>query len=309
MAGYAEAVQLLDARRARAVLLAFREEVAALGRDHVTDPALVERVERPFDSVDDAHDRLRDLESRLRAAGDRRAVFLTIYTRMTAIVRAAIADGRFADPGWMRRYTVTFADYYRRAFLAFERGDLGAVPDPWRVAFGTAVEGTALVAQDAFLGINAHINYDLALTLRDVGLDPDRARKHADHRRIDDVLAGLVDAQQEALADLYAPGLQSVDASLGRFDERLSLVSMTGGRAWAWRVAVVLTDVGWTPARRYAGWLLHTTATGGAFFVRSAPGDSGLLAALRRVERDRFSLEDALTLLGERLDSVDGTRR
>jgi hypothetical protein len=306
MSGYAEAIRLLDARRVRAILLALRGRRAEPARgfaDRRPDPALVDLVERPFESVDGVHARLSDLEARLRADGDRRAVFLTVYTRMTAAVRDAIEAGRFADAAWMRRYTVTFADYYRRAFLAFERGTPAAVPEPWRVAFRTALAGTALVAQDAFLGINAHINYDLALALRDVGIDRNRGRKHADHRRIDDVLAGLIDAQQSALADLYAPGLAAVDASLGRFDEQLSLFSMTEGRAQAWRVAVVLTDADWTPVQRYARWVLRATATGGARFVRSPPVDATLLAALRQGERERGSLADALDLLAARIDA------
>jgi len=304
MAGYATLPRLLDARRLRAAGLAVRTDPAATVPSHDPDPSLLAAVEEPFETVDGVFDRLRDLERRLREAGDRRAVFLTVYTRMTAAVRDALDS--FADPDWMRRYTVTFADYYRRAFRDFERGKLDAVPDPWIVAFAAAVEGSALVAQDAFLGINAHINYDLALTLRDVGIDPDRPRKRADHRAINDVLAGLIDAQQVALADLYAPGLADVDAALGRFDEALALFSMTEGRAWAWRVATVLTDVRWGLARRYARWLLRVTATGGAIFVRSPPVDPRIVAALRRAEEER-SLGGALTDLGDRLDrAIEG---
>ena len=304
MAGYATLSRLLDARRLRAAGLAVRTDPAATVPSHDPDPSLLAAVEEPFETVDGVFDRLRDLERRLREAGDRRAVFLTVYTRMTAAVRDALDS--FADPDWMRRYTVTFADYYRRAFRDFERGKLDAVPDPWIVAFAAAVEGSALVAQDAFLGINAHINYDLALTLRDVGIDPDRPRKRADHRAINDVLAGLIDAQQVALADLYAPGLADVDATLGRFDEALALFSMTEGRAWAWRVATVLTDVRWGLARRYARWLLRVTATGGAIFVRSPPVDPRIVAALRRAEEER-SLGGALTDLGDRLDrAIEG---
>jgi hypothetical protein len=301
MAGYATLPRLLDARRLRAAGLAVRADPARAAPPHDPDPSLLAAVEAPFETVDGALERLCELERRLREAGDRRAVFLTIYTRMTAAVRAAIDAGRFADPDWMRRYTVAFADYYRRAFRAFERGALDAVPDPWIVAFSTAVEGAALVAQDAFLGVNAHINYDLALTLRDVGIDPDRRRKHADHHVIDEVLTDLIDAQQAALADLYAPGIEAIDATLGRFDETLSLFSMTEGRAWAWRVATVLTDVRWGLARRSVRWLLRATATGGAVFVRSPPVDPRLLAALRDAERG-VSLDDALDRLGDSLD-------
>jgi hypothetical protein len=305
MAGYATLARLLDTRRLRAVGLAARTDPAATVPPHDPDPSLLAAVEDPFETVDGAFDRLRDLERRLRGAGDRRAVFLTIYSRMTAAVRDAIRDGRFHDPDWMRRYTVAFADYYRRAFRDFERGDLDSVPDPWIIAFSTAVEGSALVAQDAFLGINAHINYDLALTLRDVGIDPDRRRKRADHREINAVLTDLIDAQQAALADLYAPGIEDIDATLGRFDEALSLFSMVEGRAQAWRIAAVLTDVSWGLARRYARWVLRATATGGAVFVRSPPVDPVILSALRRVEEGR-SFDDALDRLGERLDRAIG---
>ena len=300
---YRQAHGLLDGRRLRGIYLAFRRDFADLGRDHETDPTLVGVAEGAFDSLADVHERLAELEARLRERGDRRAVFLTIYTRMTERVRAAVEGDRFANPAWMRAYTVTFADYYRRAFLAFERGDLSRVSEPWRVAFGTAVDGSGLVAQDAFLGINAHINYDLALTLRDVGLDPDREAKRADHRAINAVLGGLVDAQQDALVDLYAPGIEAVDASLGGFDEALSLVSLTEGREQAWRVAVVLTDADSRTVRRYARWVLRATATGGAALVRSPALDPDLLAALRRVERG-LSLAEILDALADRMDAV-----
>jgi hypothetical protein len=303
MTGAVAMARALDARRVRAAALGAWSSPPPPS-EHPTDASLVALLADTFDDVDDAHDRLRTLERRLRDADDRRAVFPTIYTRMTDAVRTAIAAGDFDDAAWMHRYTVTFADYYRRAFVAFERGEHGAVPPPWRVAFETAVSGTALVAQDAFLGIHAHINYDLALTLRDVGIDPERARKRADHDRIDGVLTGLIDAQQAALADLYAPGLATLDASIGRVDETLSLFSMTEGRAWAWRVAAALTDAGWSPVRRSIRWLHRTTATGGALFVRSPPIEPSVLAALHRTERERPSLAVTLDALADRLDAV-----
>jgi hypothetical protein len=286
------------------MLLSLRWDPGPVRREADPDPALVEPVARPFESVDDTLGRLETLESRLRERGDRRAVFLTVYTRMTRSIRANIDRGTFADPAWMRRYTVAFADYYRRAFLAFERGRLGAVPAPWRVAFDTSVRGEGLVVQDAFLGINAHINYDLALTLLDVGVDPDRPAKRADHRAVDGVLRRLVDAQQDALVDLYAPGVADVDSKLGRFDEAFALLGMTEGREQAWRVACVVTDAGLPPVRSYARWVLRSTATGGAAFVLSPTVDPGLVRKLRRVERRGIDVEEALDYLVDRLDDA-----
>lgn len=301
MVGPVQLARLLDRDRARAVLLQVRRDVGPTVVPEDPDPASLELVEPAYESVTDAFRRLRALEEHLRTAGDRRAVFLTVYSRMTEAILEAIEAGAFEDSDWMREYTVQFADHYRRAFLAFEQGRLGDVPNPWQVAFGTAMEESALVVQDAFLGINAHINFDLALTLREVGIDPRRGQKHADHRRVDDVLSDLIDAQQTALAELYAPGLAGIDRVFGRFDEQLSLLSMGQGRAHAWRTAVVLTDLPWSPITGACRWLLRTTSTGAAFFILEPPVDPTLHEALSAAER-AVTFEDALARFAERLD-------
>ncbi|MFB6310700.1 MAG: DUF5995 family protein, partial [Salinirussus sp.] len=263
---YATAARLLDLRRLRALYRGLRANIQ-IEPPETPDAALVDLVAEPYESPADVNDRLNRLRDVLRDAGDRRAIFLTIYARMTRDVREGLDRGNFENPDWMADYVVAFAEYYREAFLAFEQGRLNAVPKPWRIAFGTSLAGDGLVMQDAFLGISAHINYDLAYAVRDAGIEGNRASKYADHRRINDVLAGLVDAQQEALADLYAPGIDAVDAALGPLDESFSLFSMAEAREQAWRVAVVLTDISFDPIDRYARWVLKTTATGAAAVV------------------------------------------
>ena len=285
------------------MLLAFRHDPGPVRRDADPVPALVDLTSSPFESVDDVLERLTALEEILRERSDRRAVFLTVYSRMTRAIRSRVDDGTFGDSEWMRRYTVAFADYYRRAFLAFERGRLGTVPAPWRVAFDTAVGGHRLVVQDAFLGINAHINYDLALTLIDVGIDPDRTDKLADHRTVNDVLRRLVDAQQDALAEFYAPGVADLDAAFGRLDEAFTLLGMTEGREKAWRIACVASDVTLPPVQSYARWVLRTTATGAAAFVLSPTVAPLLLEKLQGVERGG-GVDAALDHLADRLDEV-----
>jgi hypothetical protein len=302
MAGYTAATRFVDSTTLRATFLALRSKIETEVASTSPDPELLDIVEGSFESIADAADRLSRLEARLRTQGDRRAVFLTIYTRMTRDVHEGIEHGTFADPDWMRQYVTTFANYYRRAFLAFERGNLGAVPDPWCIAFSTAINGDALIIQDAFLGMNAHINYDLALTLDDVGIDPNRSRKYADHRVINDILARLIDAQQDALADIYAAGVDDIDAVLGQLDESVTLRSMTKGREQAWRIAVVLTDVGFTPVTATARWVLRTTATGGAVFILSPRLDPSLLQTLRAVESEGIELNTVLERVQNHFD-------
>lgn len=304
MGGIIAAARLLDGETIRAMALALRRDVRQFQPDRTPDPDLVELVDRPYESVAAVTDRLSRLETRLLSRDDRRAVFLSIYGRMTEAVDNGLRRGAFNDPEWMRRYLISFANYYRRAFFAYEQGDVGAVPDPWRIAFGTASQGNALVIQDAFLGVNAHINYDLALALTDVGIEPDRPGKYADHRAINDILARLVDVQQDALVDLYAAGIGQIDLALGGFDESFTLLSMTHGREQAWRIAEVLTDVRSPSIASYTRWVLRATATGGAFFIFSPTVDPSLRAALHRVETEGLSLDDIMAQVTDRLDEV-----
>jgi len=248
------------------------------------DPDLLALVADPYADVADARERLRALERTLYERDDGRAAFLTVYTRVTEAVEHGVADARFADPDWVARYLVAFADHYRRAFEAFERGTLADVPDPWQVAFDRACSPETLVVQDVLLGINAHVNYDLALALQDVGIDPDRRGKRADHRIINETLASLVDEEQELLAARYAPGLADVDESLGRVDEALSMFTLRQGRRHAWRGAVVLA-LG-PRAERPVRWLLNTVSLGTASAVLAPGWNETVLERLRALEAE-----------------------
>ena len=247
------------------------------------DPALLALVADPFEGVTDARERLSALERTLRERGDGRAPFLTVYARVTGAVERGVTDSAFEDPEWVARYLVAFAEHYRRAFEAFERGHLDDVPDPWQLAFDRACSPDTLVVQDVLLGINAHVNYDLALALHDVGIDPSRPRKRADHRTINETLAALVDEEQVLLAERYAPGLTDIDASLGRLDEALSMFTLRQGRRNAWRGAVALS-LG-RRAERPVRWALNAVSLGAAGAVLAPGVSDGLLERLRAAER------------------------
>lgn len=136
---------------------------------------------------------------------------------------------------------------------------------------------------------------------------PNRALKREDHRAINDILARLVDAQQAALADLYASGIEDVDTILGRFDETVSLFTLTEARAQAWRVGTVLADVDFRPVEVYARWVLRTTATGGAVFVLAPSLSSDVMALLAEVERgDQFDFGETLEAISGELSEATG---
>ncbi|MDS0296298.1 DUF5995 family protein [Halogeometricum luteum] len=249
-----------------------------------SDPELLALSAEPYADADEAHDRLRALCAAFEARGDRRAAFLSVYVRMTGAVAERIRRGAFEDPEWVHDYLVAFANLYRVAVHDYESGNFASLADPWLLAFDAAERGDSLVVQDAALGVNAHINYDLSLAVAAVDVDPDRAIKRADHRAVTDVIRDVVDATQDALAARDAAGLRALDESLGPFDERFLVFTVDECRDSAWRTAVALRSRS-RLRRRLARWTNAVTSTGAAHLILSSRANDRVHESLRALER------------------------
>jgi hypothetical protein len=157
-----------------------------------------------------------DMESLLAsldAARDPRRFFHATYLRTTRAVRDALNAGLFVDPDWVDRWDVAFAGLYLEALHNDQRdGPGGDVPLPWGIAFSAARQHPDWPPlRHVLLGMNAHINYDLPVALvavisgaefEDEGV---LARRRADHRRIDEVLARQVSAEDEKFWREHGP--------------------------------------------------------------------------------------------------------
>jgi hypothetical protein len=157
--------------------------------------------------IDEVIERMTVLAEELRKDGDGRLAFHNTYLRTTEAVAQALCDGFFADPDWVDRWDVAFARLYLDALDADRRGE--PVPEPWAVAFRAAAAQPDLPAvRHVLLGMNAHINYDLPQALLAVISDAEfgdpevRARREADHRRIDEVLSIRVGAEDAELQQM-----------------------------------------------------------------------------------------------------------
>ena len=256
--------------------------------DQPGDADLLELVSEPYTGVEETHTRLGDLLAAYEERDDRRAVFLAIYWRMTAEVARGIRNGDFADPDWVGDYLVAFANLYRRAVRDYERGNVAALPDPWHVAFRATERGDSLVVQDAALGVNAHINYDLALALAAAGVGPDRPTKYEDHTAVIDVIADLVDEAQQTLVARDADGLAAVDDSLGQLDEWLAVATINECRESAWRTAVAMNSR-FRVRRRFAHWWNAVTSKGAAYLIRSSQASDAVHETLADMEQSAES--------------------
>ncbi len=148
---------------------------------------------------------------------DRRAIFLSCYQMMTANMLEAIQRGEFSDGGWVNHLLHRFADYYFMALEANEQGQEN-VPTVWKAAFRAAASRIYSPLQNLLLGVNAHINYDLVLTLEEL-LQPEwqrlspaqRAVRRSDHNRVNRVIAATIDAVQDQILEPAMPMMQMVD--------------------------------------------------------------------------------------------------
>lgn len=181
-------------------------------------------------------------------AADRKAVFLRCYSMMTANMLAAIERGEFTDRDWVDRLLHRFADYYFDALDRYERTP-AAAPAVWRLAHDATRDPATLPLQHLLLGVNAHINYDLVLTLADL-LEPEwgalsapqRAARYRDHGHVNRVIARTIDAVQDEVLEPAMPGMSLLDVLMGPLDEYLIARLITGWREDVWQNAARLME-------------------------------------------------------------------
>lgn len=195
-----------------------------------------------YATVDEVRAGFAALEEALRAANDRRAIFVGAYLTITLAMGEAIEAGQFMDGPWVRSYLLNFAQLYMEAFRAFEHGDLEHVPTAWRVSFELSARGEGTALQHLLLGINAHINHDLAIALVRAGIDPDRSMRYDDHTGVNEVLKRTTNTMQDHVERLYSPALHFLDEVFGQWDEELSCLMVDRAREIAWSHCLDLID-------------------------------------------------------------------
>ncbi len=121
-------------------------------------------------------------------------------------------------------------------------------PLAWTRAFDACALDDQHPLQVLFLGINAHINYDLVFALADVmedWADLDVARRNirrADHDAVNVVIARTIDEVQEEVVSRWSPGMASLDVIAGRVDEWLFSRLIADWRATVWDDAIRLLE-------------------------------------------------------------------
>ena len=248
-------------------------------------PVLAMDLEKRYESLDQIVASFQALEQALYERKDRRAVFATTYLTMTLEIEKRVGEHTYNDPEWVAAYAVSFANLYRSAFVAFERGDMAEVPEPWRISFETAEGRSNLILQDLLLGVNAHINHDLALALVEVTIDPEREARREDHLAVNEAIGKATNAVQARLGTLYVPFFGHLDRFFGRFDEHVAGFSIEKARLNAWKSAVSLANAQTDTERALVKQSISDNAAVFARLILLPTRRSGVLRLRQRFEK------------------------
>jgi Family of unknown function (DUF5995) len=194
---------------------------------------------------------LLQMEKQIQAwekSSDRRSIFLRCYALMTRSMLAAIEAGEFHDTGWVYALLNHFAEYYFHALEAYDH-ERATAPIVWTRVHEAAQDLDTLILQNLILGVNAHINYDLVLTLVDMlqtewpSLDPQkRQMRYADHCHVNKIIGHTVDAVQDQVVETLDPKMDLVDKLFGPLDEWVISELIARWRDEVWDHAVAMLD-------------------------------------------------------------------
>ena len=195
-------------------------------------------------------------EMRERLAGHDRTcnhngLFLRNYINVTEAYAKSLREEPelFDDPDWLAREDAIFAAQYFQAEDRWKAGRLSEVPKAWRIAFGAADRGRVQGIGNLLLGINAHVQQDMAFMVEAAGIRaPDGASRRRDHDIFMKVLARQYD---RILADAIAyddPDMR-VFQFPNNFDKQVAVTLVDAWRDLVWANAVALTGARTAPAR------------------------------------------------------------
>ena len=205
-------------------------------------------------SVVEVIDRLTEIRdcAEKMSAGCGIAQFSGLYLTITQSIWEHIqAESFFADDRYLARLDVIFANRYFDALRAWAGGGQAQAPRAWQLLFAAPNDGEITAIQLAGAGVNAHINFDLAVAAVDTGRemgDADLAGRWDDYAKINDVFAANMDALLNRLLEHRTAASEDPEPLSARV--RLLTRIVTAARQFAWEDAEAL----WSLPRRSDAW-------------------------------------------------------
>jgi hypothetical protein len=204
----------------------------------------------PVSSVDEAIARMELIGETTRPA-DGVACFNRMYLEVTRQVGHRLGKGFFADPDFMTRLDVTFANLYFSALDAARSPE--TVPLAWRPLVEQRANATIEPIQFALAGMNAHINHDLPLavvsTCTELATTPIAGAHHTDFQKVDQLLDV---AEQSVRQSFESAAERDVDSRVEAVADLVANWAINTARDLAWANALLLWDLRDDPAAHAA---------------------------------------------------------
>jgi hypothetical protein len=223
-------------------------------------------------------------------AGNRVAAFNSLYFTITDRVATSLRGEDVRDPAFLELLDVEFAKRYFEALRLWGADD-ESTPDAWEVLFRRAQDPSVSKLTASMLGVNAHINHDLALALVATWerLGPPAGDViHPDYLLINKIFFEEIPTLRRRYS---TPWQLRIDGLVGDLDDWSQRVLVAATRAHAWEQAQrlwLLRDRADDLARaelvmdRASAYVGEMLVTGDGFVNRIGAFLRGARAALRR---------------------------
>ncbi len=171
---------------------------------------------------------------------NRMGLFAYIYRRTTAEIASEISLSHFDDNQFMEVLDVAFANLYLDAYRDYKNNQ--QVSAAWAYAFDHADESLTIL-QHIMLGMNAHINLDLAIATATTMSGKEITDIEDDFNKVNDILFQITNELQDRLSRV-SPLMFIVDLLGKNIDEKFIDFSMRKARQQSWNSAILLWTLG-----------------------------------------------------------------
>ncbi len=202
-----------------------RREMAAAIAGNPTDVA---GVLAQLTAVQEALDRMPGIKG-----GNRVAAFNRLYFRITSRVFDVLQTPEVIDPTFLELLDVEFAKLYFEALRSWGEGH-SSTPDAWEVLFRRAHDRRLTRLAAAVLGVNAHVNHDLALALIETWKrlgPPGDGPPHHDYLVINKIFFEEIPLLRRRFSTVWQLKLDRFVGELDDWSQEL-LVETTRAMAW-----------------------------------------------------------------------------
>ena len=188
----------------------------------------------PNQTIGDIIVQMEQVIDRCRREQSQLGYFAVLYHNVTVRIRDGIVAGRFEDGARMERLDVIFAKRYLDALNQFWRGE--ASTQCWSVAFQSSRQGSPIILQHLLLGMNAHINLDLAIAAAQVAPGNALPGLKRDFDEITVLLNDMILGMEDRIEQV-SPWFRIIDRVGGRNNEQICGFAMQAARDLAWLTA------------------------------------------------------------------------